>query len=59
MTVHTRHWLGILPLPPLPGAALDEATRQLARDISQQFVEINTTDSVDSTTVAAKPWPGG
>ncbi len=32
----------------------DEATRHLARDIFQQLVEINTTDSVGSTTVAAQ-----
>jgi acetylornithine deacetylase/succinyl-diaminopimelate desuccinylase-like protein len=35
-------------------APLDEATRRLARDIFQQLVEINTTDSVGSTTVAAQ-----
>jgi acetylornithine deacetylase/succinyl-diaminopimelate desuccinylase-like protein len=34
-------------------AALDDATRQLARDIFSQLIEINTTDSVGSTTVAA------
>src|ERR1700693_6089842 len=58
MKVHTPHWLGILflvaLLPPPPAAALDEATRRLARDIFQQLVEINTTDSVGSTTVAAE-----
>jgi acetylornithine deacetylase/succinyl-diaminopimelate desuccinylase-like protein len=58
MKVHTTHWLGILSLvallPPLPAAALDEATRRLAHDIFQQLVEINTTDSVGSTTVAAE-----
>src|SRR5580658_4637498 len=31
----------------------DAATRTLARDIFQQLIEINTTDSVGSTTVAA------
>jgi acetylornithine deacetylase/succinyl-diaminopimelate desuccinylase-like protein len=31
----------------------DQATKQMARDIFQQLVEINTTDSVGSTTVAA------
>ena len=35
-------------------APLDEATRHLARDIFQQLIEINTTDSVGSTTVAAE-----
>src|SRR5271156_2032085 len=35
-------------------ASLDEATRHLAHDIFQQLVEINTTDSVGSTTVAAE-----
>jgi acetylornithine deacetylase/succinyl-diaminopimelate desuccinylase-like protein len=38
----------------LAAAPLDEATRQLARDIFQQLIEINTTDSVGSTTVAAE-----
>ncbi len=40
------------------GAALhaqtDDATRQLARDIFKQLIEINTTDSAGSTTVAAE-----
>src|SRR5580693_5140147 len=35
-------------------AQLDQQTRQLSRDIFQQLIEINTTDSVGSTTVAAK-----
>jgi acetylornithine deacetylase/succinyl-diaminopimelate desuccinylase-like protein len=34
-------------------AQLDDPTRQLARDIFRQLIEINTTDSVGSTTVAA------
>jgi acetylornithine deacetylase/succinyl-diaminopimelate desuccinylase-like protein len=34
-------------------AQLDPATRKLSRDIFQQLIEINTTDSVGSTTVAA------
>src|SRR5580704_14373334 len=38
----------------LIAAPLDEATRRLAHDIFQQLVEINTTDSVGSTTVAAE-----
>jgi acetylornithine deacetylase/succinyl-diaminopimelate desuccinylase-like protein len=37
----------------LAAAPLDEATRKLAHDIFQQLIEINTTDSVGSTTVAA------
>ena len=35
------------------GAQLDPETRQLARDIFKQLIEINTTDSVGSTTLAA------
>jgi acetylornithine deacetylase/succinyl-diaminopimelate desuccinylase-like protein len=34
-------------------AQVNEATKQLSRDIFQQLVEINTSDSVGSTTVAA------
>ena len=41
-------------LPVLAGAPLDDATRRLARDIFQQLIEINTTDSVGSTTLAAE-----
>src|ERR1700730_12046394 len=37
----------------LPAAQPDQATRQLSREIFQQLIEINTTDSVGSTTVAA------
>jgi len=37
----------------LAGAPLDEATRSLAHDIFKQLIEINTTDSVGSTTAAA------
>ncbi|HME05704.1 MAG TPA: M20/M25/M40 family metallo-hydrolase [Bryobacteraceae bacterium] len=36
------------------GADLDPAYRQLSRDIFQQLIEVNTTDSVGSTTVAAE-----
>jgi len=36
------------------GAALDDATRQLSRDIFQELIEINTTDSVGNTTRAAE-----
>src|ERR1700722_5000386 len=35
-------------------AQIDEATKQLSHDIFKQLIEINTTDSVGSTTVAAK-----
>jgi acetylornithine deacetylase/succinyl-diaminopimelate desuccinylase-like protein len=38
----------------LSAARLDDATRQLARDIFQQLIEINTTDSVGNTTIAAQ-----
>ena len=34
-------------------AQLDPTTKQLSRDIFQQLIEINTTDSVGSTTIAA------
>jgi acetylornithine deacetylase/succinyl-diaminopimelate desuccinylase-like protein len=45
----------VLPLiGPISAADLDEPTRQLARDIFQQLVEINTTDSAGSTTFAAE-----
>jgi acetylornithine deacetylase/succinyl-diaminopimelate desuccinylase-like protein len=35
-------------------AQVDDGTRQLAHDIFKQLIEINTTDSVGSTTVAAQ-----
>jgi len=35
-------------------ASLDDATRQLSRDIFRELIEINTTDSVGSTTRAAE-----
>jgi acetylornithine deacetylase/succinyl-diaminopimelate desuccinylase-like protein len=44
----------LLLLGSLGAAPLDEATRKLSRDIFQQLIEINTTDSVGSTTVAAE-----
>ena len=45
-------------LPPAQAQALaepglDKGTKQLSRDIFQQLIEINTTDSVGSTTLAA------
>jgi acetylornithine deacetylase/succinyl-diaminopimelate desuccinylase-like protein len=36
------------------GAALDDATRQLSRDIFRELIEIDTTDSAGSTTLAAE-----
>lgn len=39
---------------PLAAGQLDDATRELSRDIFQQLIEINTTDSVGNTTTAAK-----
>src|ERR1700729_1298532 len=38
----------------LCGATLDDATRQLSRDIFRELIEINTTDSVGNTTLAAQ-----
>jgi len=38
----------------LLAAQVDDTTRQLSRDIFQQLIEINTTDSVGSTTAAAE-----
>src|ERR1700756_5718576 len=47
--------IGILTFCSILAAAQpDDATRRLARDIFQQLIEINTTDSTGSTTVAAK-----
>src|ERR1039457_7651405 len=58
MKVRIPHLFGVLALVALlgslPAAALDAATRSLARDIFQQLIEINTTDSVGSTTAAAQ-----
>ena len=41
-------------LAPAGAASLDEPTRGLSREILQELIEINTTDSVGSTTVAAE-----
>jgi len=54
-----KHCLAVaaLFLAPMARAQTDDAndaTRQLARDIFKQLIEINTTDSVGSTTVAAE-----
>ena len=43
----------LLVLVPLTAAPLDNATRKLAHDIFQQLIEIITTDSIGSTTLAA------
>src|ERR1700733_10828842 len=42
------------PLTLPASAQLDPQTKQLSHDILQQLIEINTTDSVGSTTVAAQ-----
>jgi acetylornithine deacetylase/succinyl-diaminopimelate desuccinylase-like protein len=48
-------WTGLLLLTALSwGATLDDGTRQLSRDIFRELIEINTTDSVGSTTQAAE-----
>jgi acetylornithine deacetylase/succinyl-diaminopimelate desuccinylase-like protein len=43
----------LLVLSSMVAAPLDESTRKMARDIFQQLIEINTTDSVGNITVAA------
>jgi acetylornithine deacetylase/succinyl-diaminopimelate desuccinylase-like protein len=43
-----------LVLPPASPAQVDEHPQQLAHDIFQQLVEINTTDSVGNVTTAAR-----
>ena len=50
----TSSMAAILLLAPCAGAQSDAAFRQLGRDIFQQLIEINTTYSVGSTTVAAE-----
>jgi acetylornithine deacetylase/succinyl-diaminopimelate desuccinylase-like protein len=45
-------FLVLLAAGPLP-AQVNDATKQLSHDIFKQLVEINTTDSVGSTTIAA------
>jgi acetylornithine deacetylase/succinyl-diaminopimelate desuccinylase-like protein len=47
-TVLTASFASVVP------AQIDPTARQLSRDIFQQLIEINTTDSVGSTTVAAE-----
>src|SRR5947209_7464625 len=53
MKSHILAAVSILFCGSLSGAPLDDATHQLARDVFSQLVEINTTDSSGSTTVAA------
>jgi acetylornithine deacetylase/succinyl-diaminopimelate desuccinylase-like protein len=51
-----KHFLLIAIVAPIAFAApppLDDATRQLTRDIYKQLIEINTTDSIGNTTTAA------
>jgi acetylornithine deacetylase/succinyl-diaminopimelate desuccinylase-like protein len=46
--------IAALLLAPAGAASLDEPTRKLSREILQDLIEINTTDSVGSTTLAAE-----
>jgi acetylornithine deacetylase/succinyl-diaminopimelate desuccinylase-like protein len=45
--------LAILAFAALAAAAVDDSTRQLSREILEELIDTNTTDSVGSTTVAA------
>lgn len=47
-------FLSLLLAAALPAVTLDPQTQRLSHDILKQLVEINTTDSVGSTTVAAQ-----
>jgi acetylornithine deacetylase/succinyl-diaminopimelate desuccinylase-like protein len=51
---HCLVLLALFLLAPKALAQTDDVTRQLARDIFKQLIEIDTTDSVGSTTVAAQ-----
>src|SRR5215469_15913249 len=44
----------LLALAALSRAQIDDSIRQLSHDIFKQLIEINTTDSVGSTTLAAQ-----
>lgn len=44
----------LLTLAPVLPAQIDEATKQLSRDIFKELIEINTTDSVGNNTAAAE-----
>jgi len=47
-------WMAVALASGLSAAQLDDATRTLSREIFRELIEINTTDSVGSTTVAAQ-----
>jgi len=49
-----RCLIAALVAAPLWAASLDDSARQLSRDILRELIEINTTDSVGSTTAAAE-----
>jgi hypothetical protein len=46
--------ISLLFLPLISQAQVDEATKQLARDVFKQLIEINTTDSVGNVTTASE-----
>ena len=55
--LNLKHCLAVLALfllAPMARAQTDDVTRRLAHDTFKQLIEINTTDSVGSTTVAAE-----
>jgi acetylornithine deacetylase/succinyl-diaminopimelate desuccinylase-like protein len=54
MTWILRGALAALLAVAMSGADLDDATKQLSREIFRQLIEINTTDSVGNTTTAAE-----
>jgi len=59
MAIVNRISAGALAIAALCSAApLDQGTRELARDIFRQLIEINTTDSSGSTTEAAEAMRG-
>ncbi|HEX6897228.1 MAG TPA: M20/M25/M40 family metallo-hydrolase, partial [Bryobacteraceae bacterium] len=47
-------WAAVFTSGACLAAPLDEPTQRLARDVFQQLIEINTTDSIGSTTAAAQ-----
>ena len=53
-----RFFVAALLLAPAWAASLDEPTRRLSREILQELIEINTSDSSGSTTVAADAMRG-
>jgi len=52
--MNLRFASALLVLSSLAAAQLDDETHKLAHDIFQQLIEINTTDSVGNTTIAAE-----